>query len=176
MEELLKKAADLGIVIYKAEPVEDIYLTKWYDYMIESGEWETIFTNELRPLSRFLANFQSPRICAFYPDPETGCKLAVWFVPFDGNTSAFMNYWVHPDTRGTSLHYAATRIIYEVATRIWRVILGITKHEHLLRIHRKIGYNIVGQIPELLEGSDVWVLYLTRELFENSYFYKTKKE
>ena len=83
-----------------------------------------------------------------------------------------MHFWVRENQRNTRMGYNATNLIYEFATRSFPVVIGVTKHEDLLRIHRKTGYNIVGRIPHMLDGEAVWILYLTREQFLDSQFYK----
>ncbi len=99
--------------------------------------------------------------------------MVVWFVPFDdGSSAATVSYWCHKDKRGARKQLQITKLLYTAAFDFWDVLLGVTKHEHLLRIHRKLGYNIVGSVPHLMEGEEAWIVYLTKENFINSRMYK----
>lgn len=175
-QKMLERANDLGITLYQSSTAIDCTLVRWWEHLNQTGDFDLIFTDRLRPLAHFMSNFQPPNIAFFGQDhePPYDIWLAVWFAPFsDTNSGVFMHYWCDKPKRGTPLHLQATHLVYDIATQCWPVIVGITRHEHLLGLHRKLGYNIVGQIPQMLDGQDVWVLYLTRELFLNSRVYKT---
>ena len=49
-----------------------------------------------------------------------------------------------------------------------KTILGITKQEDLLDLHRKLGYVIMGPVPNLFDDDEAWIMYLTQESFETS--------
>ena len=172
MENLAEQAQKLGIQIYQPCHEHDAVLLRWWAYLNETEEFDRVFTKQLFPLSKFLDNFQPPRITAFNANDD-GIWLCVWIVPFaDTDSGAFLNYWCRESKRGTIEHYKSAKFIYDMATKIWPVLIGTTKHEDLLKIHRKLGYNIVGKVPHMIDGEDAWILYLTRELFEQSRFYK----
>lgn len=173
MEEFVKRAEELGLEVYQPTIEHDLIFSNWYVHLNESGDFDRIFTERLRPLSQFMSNFQSPTITAFARDDAHNVWICAWFATFsDIASGVFMHMWCREDMRGTREQYNLTHLIYSFATTAWPVVIGITKHEDLLHIHRKLGYHIVGTIPKMLDQQDVWVLYLTRELFEDSRFYK----
>ena len=159
MEEKIK---ELGLEMYQPGEDHDIALFNWWVHLNESGDFDRVFTRPTRALSTFLANFTMPTMLFFIRDDD-GIWLAVWFSPIDrGAGGAFMNYWARKNMRTTQKHYKCSRFIYDMATEYFPVVVGVTRHEGLLRIHRKIGYNILGQIPKVLDGEDAWLVYLTR--------------
>ena len=171
-----EKAKELGVELYVPSYEHDLLLFKWWMELQNSGDFETLFANSQRPLSKFIELFQPPRMLTFTCDESGNINHVIWFTPFsDAADAAFVGFWLHKDLRGTRHSVQVTNFVYSVAFQMFKTLIGVTKHEHLLRIHRKLGYNIVGQIPHLMEGDDAWIVYLTKENFENSTFRKVEK-
>ncbi len=172
MEEYLERARELGLVLYQPCHEYDTALLQWWAYLNESGDFEELFNESQRPLSKFLRIFEPPCLLVLAFD-GTKIWMAVWFTPFGDNaTSTFVSYWCKKDKRGSRKQLKITKLLYTMAFKFWEVLIGVTRHEHLLRIHRKLGYNIVGSIPFFMEGDDAWIVYLTEENFKNSRVYK----
>jgi hypothetical protein len=160
MEEYLKKAEELGLRLYTADFGGSITLTNWYKFLIENEEFEKLFTESERPLSSFFRAFEPPVILVFALDEEGSVWNATWLTGNDGDvgTSAYISGWTREDMRGSQRQYDINKFIYSMAFTV----------ERLLRNLRRMGYNIVGNIPNYMAGEDCWMLYLTKENFENS--------
>ena len=172
MEEYLKKAKELGLVLYQPCHEYDTALLQWWVRLNETGDFDEVFAESQRPLSKFLKNFDPPCLLALAFENNKVWQ-AVWFTPFGDNaSSAFVGYWCDKDKRGLRKQLVITKLLYTMAFKFWKVLLGVTKHEHLLKIHRKLGYNIVGNIPSFMEDKDAWILYLTEENFKDSKMYQ----
>jgi hypothetical protein len=172
MEEFKERAEELGVQVYIPDIKTDILFARWWEYLHENNEYERLFTRRIQPLSQFMHTFQAPTLTVFAHDNE-GIWMCAWFNPFSDTTSAvFMHFWGRREKRNTQEGIAVTNLVYDFATTAWPTVIGVTKHEDLLRIHRKVGYNIVGQIPQMLDNNDVWILYLTRENFEKGVLHK----
>jgi len=173
MEHYIEEAKKLGLQFYQPCEEQDVLLLKWWMYLRETGDLTKLFSDYHRTLSNFYNFLTPPCRLAFKLDADNQIIFAVWFVPVsDSATSTFMGYWAHENFRSTQEHVRVSNIIYTLAFKIWKVIVGVTKHENLLRIHRKLGYNIVGTIPHFLDDQDVWIVYLTEENFKQSLVYK----
>jgi len=173
MEAYIEEAKKLGLQFYQPSETHDVLLFKWWMKLYESGELTQLFSDYHRSLSNFFNFLTPPCRLIFKLDDNDQIIFAVWFVPVsDSDTSAFMGYWAHKNFRSTREHLRISNIVYTLAFKIWKVIVGVTKHEDLLRIHRKLGYNIVGTIPHFLDDQEVWIVYLTEENFKQSPLYK----
>jgi len=173
MEEFIQEAKDLGLQLYQPSEASDLLLFKWWMQLHESNELTQLFSDYHRALSNFYDFLTPPCRLFFKLDSEDAIVFAVWFVPVsDSDTSAFMGYWAQENFRSTREHLRLSNIVYTLAFKIWKVIVGVTKHEKLLRIHRKTGYNIVGTIPHFLDDQEVWIVYLTEDNFKQSTLYK----
>jgi len=171
-----EKAKELGLELYVPTFENDLKLFKWWMELQNSADFERIFTSLDRPLSKFMQTFEPPCILVFTCNDSDEINHAIWFTPFaDTPTASFVGYWAHKSIRSSRHAYAVTKFVYDAAFQIFKTLVGITKHENLLRIHRKLGYNIVGQIPHFMEDEDAWVVYLTKENFKNSKFYQMEK-
>ena len=173
MSDFVEKAKELGLTIYVPDFNQDATLANWYKFLIENGDFVKVFSESQKPLSKFMKIFETPCVLVYAIDDEGDIWNAIWFTPFgDEPTASFVGYWTREGMRGSKKHLAVTKLVYSMAFQFFSVLIGVTKHEHLLRIHRKLGYNILGKIPYFMEGGDGWVLYLTEEDFINSKVYK----
>ena len=172
MEEYLEQARELDLVLYHPCNEYDLALFNWWVRLQEAGEFNDLFDESQRPLSKFFKIFKPPCVLALAFD-GTNIWMAVWFTPAGDNaSSAFVSYWCEKDKRGSRKQLKITKLLYTMAFKFWKVLVGVTKHENLLRIHRRLGYNIVGTIPFFMEGEDAWVVYLTEDNFKDSRVYK----
>ena len=173
MEAYIEEAKKLGIQFYQPCEEQDLLLLKWWMHLHETGDLTKLFSDYHRTLSNFYNFITPPCRLAFKVNDEGQIVFAVWFVPVsDSATSTFMGYWADKNFRSTHEHLRISTLVYTLAFKIWKVIVGVTKHEGLLRIHRKTGYNIVGSIPHFLDDEEVWVVYLTEDNFKRSTLYK----
>ena len=176
MEEYLKEAKELGLVLYQPCHEADVMLLQWWVKLNETGDFDELFADSQRPLTKFLKIFEPPCVLALAFE-DNKVWQAVWFTPFGDNaSSAFVGYWTDKDQRGVRKQVAITQLLYDMAFRFWKVLVGVTKHEHLLKIHRKLGYNILGSIPSFMEGKDAWIVYLTKENFQSSKLYQVGRK
>jgi hypothetical protein len=175
MKELEEKAQELGIHLYIPTFDRDALLANWYKHLIDTDEFYMLFTENHKPLSKFIALFQPPTVLAYTAD-DNGIWATMWFDSYDGygGKSATVSAWTREDYRGTFKARETGGFCYALAFHIWDVLVSITKHEKLLRNLREIGYNIVGSIPGLINGEDAWILYMTKETFKNSARYGEK--
>ena len=172
MEGLVEKARELGLVLYQPCHEYDTALLQWWMHLVKTDTFTEVFAESQKPLSKFLNIFQEPNFVVLAIE-DNKIWMAVWFTPFgDSATAATVSYWCHEDKRGSRKQLEITKLLYTAAFDFWDVLLGVTRHEHLLRIHRKLGYNIVGSVPHLMSGEEAWIVYLTKENFINSRLYK----
>ena len=176
MEELVKRAEKLGVMLYIPSFEHDVALAGWYKYLLDNDELNLIFTQDHKPLSKFFRAFEPPTVLAFATDEAGEIWGTMWFTPFDGygGKSASVSAWTRKDYRGSAKAREAGGLCYAIAFEAWDVLTSVTRQEGLLRNLRQVGYNILGSIPGLMEGKDAWILYLTKENFEKSARYGGK--
>jgi len=176
MKELIEGAKELDITLYVPNFTSDAMLASWYKHLIDNNEFETLFTEAHRPLSKFYKVFEPPTVLAYATDGSGEIWATMWFTPYDGygGKSASVSAWTREDHRGTPKARKAGGLCYAMAFHVWDVLVSLTRHEGLLHNLRQVGYNIVGTIPGLIAGEDAWILYMTKETFENSFRYGDK--
>ena len=176
MEEYLKEAKKLGLVLYQPCHEADVMLLQWWMRLNETGDFDRLFTEPQRPLSKFFDLFSPPCIPTLAVE-DGKVWAAIWFTPLGENaTSVFVGYWCEEAKRGSRKHMAISILVYDMAFRFWKVLVGVTKQECLLAIHRKAGYNILGSVPHFMHDEDAWILYLTKENWHNSKYYQVGKK
>ena len=176
-EELAKQAEQLGIRLYIPDYNNDVLLANWYKHLIDSDEFYTLFTDNHKSLSKFYELFRPPTVLVYTLSDAGDIQATMWVTPYDGygGKSAAVSAWTHKDIRGTAKARETGGFCYQMAFEVWDVLVSITKQEGLLRNLREVGYNIVGSIPNLVNGEDAWILYITKENFEKSKRYATCK-
>jgi len=176
MEGIAEKARELGITIYIPSYDHDAALARWYKHLVDSGEYEMLFAEAFKPLSKFYQMFAPPTVTAFAVDDMGEIWATMWINPLDGygSKTASVSAWTRGDRRGTPEAREAGGFCYSMAFEVWDLLISITRHEKLLHNLRQVGYHIVGNIPGFVDGNDGWVLYLTKENFKNSLRYGEK--
>ena len=165
-----EKAKELGLVIYQPSFEMDNVLFRWWHKLNTTGDFDLAFTKQERPLSTFMESFKPPTMLIFALDDKAEVWCACWFKPF--STTALGGAWVREDMRKTSKSIEVAHFCHQIGFKIWPTIINVTRHEYLLKLHRNWGYNIVGQIPGIIDGEDAWMLYLTEENYKQSKVYK----
>jgi hypothetical protein len=154
---------------YKPGEQTDLLLATWWAKLHSNGDLFNAFPVSLGNLSSFLLWFRPPNSLIYTVDGE-GVSVAAWFEPVISGT--LMGIWVEPKYRRSREVAQLVGKIYDAALSTYRVILGITKQERLLREHVKVGYEIVGGVPYLYDGETAWMVCLTREGFEKGWWGK----
>ena len=176
MKQLIEEASKRGLVFYNSSQEHDILLLKWWVHLNNTGDFDRLFGDSQRPLAKFLRIFTPPCVLILAIENDN-TWAAIWFTPAGERAdAAFVGYWCDESKRGSRKHMALSVFTYDMAFKFWKVLVGVTKQECLLAIHRKAGYNIVGQVPYFMEGEDAWVLYLTEDNWHNSKYYQTGKK
>jgi hypothetical protein len=132
--------------------------------MSDDGELDLVFQSSATILSRFLDIFRENELA--YTADDKGITVAVWGSPmFSG---CMTGVYIRPDKRGSpSAYRAIIEALRMLFTRV-KVVVGVTQQKHLLSVHDRLGYNVVGCIPGLWDGKDAWVITLTSEDLENA--------
>ena len=167
-EDILKYAEEaktLGIRGYTSTPDEDLMLSLWWSEMRDSGELSDIFSASCQSLGNFYPVFKPPN-CLFYKLDDRGPQLMLWAAPL--LSAACVGIWLAPRSRLDTEVYRAVQLVYYALFQIYPVNLGITKRKKLLTTFESLGYNIVGEIPGLIDNEPTWVVHLAKEAFENS--------
>lgn len=156
----------MPLVTYKPSLQMDMVLSKLYTDIIYAGDGDSLLMPEARMLSGFLKNCQLPNVCLLgYDEGEMAQYNGPWlwalFEPcFSG---AFVALWIKPEKRGTKQSVRFTFELLEAALTTCPLLLGITRQKALVAEHQKMGYQLIGLLPGLWEGHDVWLLTLDRE-------------
>ena len=172
MTDLEERIKELGIHLYHGTPDEDIIIAKWWDSMFGTPEFSDLVASTAHSLSAFYTMFRPPNMMA-YTVRDAAIESAHWAEPVSTSDKAvFFSSWCAESLRGTKRQAVLMTTIYELLFNMDKsVILGITKQEKLLDLHRKLGYVILDPVPYLFDGDSAWIMYLTREGFETSRLY-----
>lgn len=169
MEELLKQIEEAGLKVYQQQPREDTMLLRWWMDLIEGEETDDVLPAQAQRLPDFLNVMQPPHLLVYAAD-DKDIWIAAWFEELFRGAIVLMGLWIDPTRRKSKKAFKATQAIYDVALTMWPTILGVTQ-EHLLDVHTKVGYGVLGEFEKLRDGEhSAWLVLLTRKGFENGSF------
>ena len=169
MEELLKQIEEAGLKIYQQQPHEDTMLLRWWMDLLEGDETDDVLPLQAQRLPYFLNLMQPPRMLVYSAD-DKDIWIAAWFEELFGGAIVLMGLWIDPTKRKSKRSFKAIRTIYDVALNMWPNIMGVTQ-EHLLDVHTKAGYGVLGKFEKLWDGEKPgWLVLLNRQGFENGSF------
>jgi hypothetical protein len=116
--------------------------------------------------------FKPPNMLA-YTANDNSLESAHWAEPISTSPHAiFFSSWCAHSLRGTKEQAVLMTTIYELLFNLGkRVVVGVTKQEKLLDLHRKLGYVILDPVPYLFDEDSAWIMYLTKDAFETSRLY-----
>jgi len=161
----------LGARLYASLEWEDNILLRWWFTLQETGDMEKLITPDSRRLPRFLELFASPTGLLYTLTPENEISCASWFTPVDQSATYQAAYsGLYIKNRQSRESYYFTHFAYSLAFEFYSAIIGTTWQPDLLDIHTKLGYKIVGCIPNLYDQPFCYIVHLTKEDFEQSYF------
>ena len=123
-------------------------------------EFENLFCEPLRNLTAILIWAKNAVNVMIDVDAD-GIRFAAWCAP--EMSGAEFGAWARKSVRGTKAHLAFMDEAYEHALSQYPVLIGRTKQEKLHRLHLRLGYEFIGIVPNLFDGSPVREYYMTRE-------------
>jgi hypothetical protein len=171
---LTEKVKELGITLYSGTPDEDVIIAQWWDLLFGTPEFADLVSSSAYSLSAFYSMFKPPNMMA-YTVKDDAIESVHWAEPISTSPHAiFFSSWCAEELRGTKRQAILMTTLYQLLFSMGkRVILGITKQEKLLDLHRKLGYVILDPVPFLFDDASAWVMYLTKDAFEHSRLYVT---
>jgi len=96
-----------------------------------------------------------------YVADEKGIWYSWWVEPCI--SGAFAGLWIRKDKRTSISALRATREAINESFKVFTVLIGLCKQEHLRDIHLRLGYQRLGVVPGLWYGEDVEVYILTKD-------------
>lgn len=153
------------IRMYEGNSEDSLILLNWWMELVKSGDLDKVLFPSSHPLGAFMGFFQPGKIRMVYvPDEANQIKLAAWGEVV-ANGVIFFSLWTRHDFRGKH-GLQATLDIYNEIFKVFTVVMGVTKQERLLGVHKKLGYTIVAKVPSLWGGvEDGWLMQLTKDNF-----------
>ena len=155
-------AVDGELLEYIPGEAADALMIHWYVKITNTGEKKNLMGADT--VLTFIKFFEGKDL-VLKTNSELGIWFAAWYEPtFDG---AFQGMWTDKSKRGTKTHLRAVEQAFEYGLSKWPILLGTTRQEHIIDEHVRLGYTVLGKIPKLWYGDDVWLMYLTRESYMN---------
>ena len=167
MKALKERVEELEIRLYQGAVDEDILIAQWW-YPL-GDELPKLVSSSAYSLSGFYNLFKPPNMMS-YTVKDKEMESVHWAEPVSTSPHAiFFSSWSSEELRGTKRHATLMTTIYEIIFNMGKkTILGITKQESLLDLHKKLGYVIMGPVPYLFDDDEAWIMYLTEPMFKDS--------
>ena len=165
-------ATSRGLRFYVGTPAEDIAILAWQRKMLEDGEFFTIFTDVRQAPSSFLDLFRPPNLLFYKLNADDAIHYAAWFTP--SWFGAFGSVWVARSIRGTHVgeeSFLLGQCIMAIGFKLYPLLGGITSRTPFVAKNADKWYVNMGKLPYKLNGEhDQWLLFYTKEQFENGPF------
>ena len=137
----------------------DLAVAAWWVKMERDGDLPALFAADYQTLGALYKLIRPPNAALFEVD-ATGIWLAMWFEQVMG--TLFAGVWIARERRHTRPALRALLHGYGQALALVPAIMGVTKQERLLAPHRRLGYQVLGEVPGLWDGERAWIVMLTR--------------
>ena len=165
----------LSAMIYSRLPKEDLMLLRFWMLLHETSEVHDLILPDSYALAPFIQLFQPPVAVIYAVDAQGELDNVAWFAavdPMAKHQVAHGATYTRANVRGTKRHLHFTYLAYSLAFEFYDAILGTTWQPDLLKIHSKIGYNVVGCVPNMHDKAQLYYVHLTKDAFINSRLYK----
>lgn len=148
---------------------EDMLFLRWWMELMETGEIKKIMDPLSQRLPKFYEAFAYPTPVLYALDVHGRIEFVSWLRDAASQQqSIFMGNWVRSNLRGRKRHLRLIRVTYELAFSLYENVLGLTWQPALLKLHQKIGYNVIGNIPDYMGQKLVYLLRLNKQDFYRS--------
>lgn len=153
------------MTVYDPERHE-LLLLKWYlDIKANPEELGNLFTRPIQSLTEILS-WAKYRVKISFEFDAQGIWALAWAEPLlDG---AMVGGWARKDKRASFHTWISFKKFTQAALGTYPVIIGLTRQAELHGLHIKLGYNYVGDIPALFDGSPVRVYTMSRQEKEHT--------
>jgi hypothetical protein len=168
LDKYTSKFEELQAFLYSAQSHEDALLLKWWLELNETNDLTNLLFDDVHRLQPFLSLFTPPTHLLYATNGNSEIDNAAWFVPANlmyPTETAYGAMWCNTQTRGKHRQLAFADLAYSLAFEVFDAIVGTTWQEKQLPVHRKLGYNIVGSIPNIHGKERIYIVHLTREDF-----------
>ncbi len=149
-------------MIYEPGIHSDLLVLKWWERMAASGDLEKLFSVKMAECGAFMGAMR--KMLLIYQSDERGIWSAAWFEPV--MSGARFAGWIREDRRGSQDGNRA--VIESIAFGLDRfpVLLSTWVHDpDWLEWLAALGFETLGTVPRLFEGTDVSVAFVTEDKF-----------
>lgn len=160
-----------GIRLFPQNPSGDTTLLRWWIWLNSSGEINDLIAPDAQGIDSFIEIFRYPTHMLCTLDSSNELTQAHWLKPVSGRKDeldVFNGVWCHPSLRGTRQQLQFTYLTYRLAFCFCRAIIGTTWQTKLIAEHAKMGYDVVGMLPNFMGHEYFYFVRLTEEKFVNS--------
>lgn len=151
------------LIRYDGSINHDYLLARWHQELVETNELLTTFSEQAAPLGAFMGYFRD-KVGLWFAVDNNRITYAVWYEPV--MSGVFLSTWCAIDYRRHRTLPLRFESVLDAATQLWPVILCVTRQPHLFPEMQKFGFQYVGEIPGLWDGTTISLLQLTRQAFD----------
>lgn len=150
---------------YEQNPMHDTIMLQWYALLHQTGDAANLLPWSVGTVSQFYEYINPKRLWIQFKIDNAG----VWFVAV--YTSMFIgaqfDMWVRADKRAGKAWLASMCEALEWGFERWPVLIGLTAQPNLLDGHKRLGYSVVGKVPQFWDGErDLWIMHITKASYE----------
>ena len=157
-----------GLRAYTPGVKEDLIIFRWWAKLHREGLFEEVFDESAAPFGNFIQLFMNPRLLTYSQDEAGDIEFAFWFTPFAlQKPTSFVSIWADKKLIGTRRLVKLTGIVHDVAFRFQTNLLAVVRLNKVAPFS-KVGYNVIGTVPNFFPEGEGYQLVLTKEMFEQS--------
>lgn len=152
---------ELTLYTYERTTDEDLRLFRAWARMAQDGDLDRLLLPSEHSPGAFMALLRQQVVVLYALDAHGEIYFMSWLAVFMALPT--MSMWLRGDKRKSRSSARLISFVYSIAFLHTDVVLGITKQEKLLRIHKHLGYEVMCKIPGLWDkGVDAWVIMLEK--------------
>ena len=180
IEEIVTKyktsITEFDLHFYSQSQEDDFRITSWYMHLLTTNDIAKIAAPRLKNLSSFL-DFVRGTLFVYHLDRNNQINFAFWAEGTDDilPSPAYLGLWVSDSFKRTKRNFFITHLLYTISLEVFHDLLGTTWQQDLLAEHAKLGYTVVGMLPNLYRKEMTYIVHLNQEKFEASRFHALKQ-
>lgn len=164
---------------YQGDLFDKWLITLWHRSMFDTDDAEYLFGTREVSIDDVLYTLSEPSDTYYLINRENEIAFLSWFRPVEGtaNKCACLSVWTQRGWRASKINMHFLSKIHELAFDQYSTVIGLTTQEKIVKFGKVWGnYTTVGNIPNIFNGLEGCIRFVTKKAFYKSACYEKVQE